>query len=391
MAAFSPLLDVLAEVPDPRRAEGKLNQLPHVLLFSILAIVTGSNSYRGIVTFIDVHRHRLNAAFGLKWRRAPAHTAIRYILQGLDLAAVEEPSAATPPCSRRRGDAGQGSIAWMARRYAAASTRSMSPPPRCSARSPPTPPSCSPTSTSPRSPTRSRQPRRCSPNSVSPTVPSSRWMHYTAKKTLRGRRAGNIALIVQIKDNQPTLHHQSHDISATTPPLGSAHNHNHGRNRDESRIVTIFDPADRLADTDWDPHVEAIIRVERKSSPAMPHRVCIIPPRPPTSLEPAAHRHGAADAIRAHWSVENTSHYSRDVTMGEDRSRIRSNPGMFARIRSFAFNILKSNRSDTLTRTATARHSRHRQSALTHHHSKALNSPGVVLRHGTPPVEMLLM
>ncbi len=89
MAAFSPLLDVLADVPDPRRAEGKLYKLPHVLLFSILAIVTGCNSYRGIVTFIDVHRPRLNAAFALKWKRAPAHTAIRYILQGLDPAAVE--------------------------------------------------------------------------------------------------------------------------------------------------------------------------------------------------------------------------------------------------------------------------------------------------------------
>jgi len=89
VAAFSPLLDVLADVPDPRRAEGKLYQLPHVLLFAILAIVTGSNSYRGIVTFIDVHRHKLNAAFGLKWRRAPAHTAIRYIIQGLDPRDVE--------------------------------------------------------------------------------------------------------------------------------------------------------------------------------------------------------------------------------------------------------------------------------------------------------------
>ena len=112
MAAFSPLLDVLADVPDPRRAEGKLYKLPHVLLFSILAIVTGCNSYRGIVTFIDVHRHRLNAAFSLKWRRAPAHTAIRYILQGLDPVALEvifrrhaallQAAGATP---------GQGSIA----------------------------------------------------------------------------------------------------------------------------------------------------------------------------------------------------------------------------------------------------------------------------------------
>jgi hypothetical protein len=89
VSAFAPLLDLLAEVPDPRRAEGKLYNLPHVLLFSILAVIAGSNSYRGIVTFIDVHRRRLNATFGLQWRRAPAHTAIRYILQGLDPAAVE--------------------------------------------------------------------------------------------------------------------------------------------------------------------------------------------------------------------------------------------------------------------------------------------------------------
>ena len=89
MTAFAPLLGLLAEVPDPRRGQGQLYNLPHVLLFSILAVVTGSNSYRGIVTFIDVHRHRLNAMFGLKWRRAPAHTAVRYILKGLDPAEVE--------------------------------------------------------------------------------------------------------------------------------------------------------------------------------------------------------------------------------------------------------------------------------------------------------------
>ena len=56
----------------------------------------------------------------------------------------------------------------------------------------------------------------------------------------------------------------------------------------------------------------------------------------------------AAEAIRAHWKIENTSHYSRDVTLGEDRSRIRTNPGVFARLRSFAFNILKANKTDTL-------------------------------------------
>ncbi len=112
MAVFSPLLDVLADVPDPRRAEGKLYKLPHVLLFSILAIVAGCNSYRGVVTFIDVHRRRLNVAFGLNWRRAPSHTAIRYILQGLDPAGVEAAFRRHATLLQAaRSTPGQGSIA----------------------------------------------------------------------------------------------------------------------------------------------------------------------------------------------------------------------------------------------------------------------------------------
>ena len=83
MKSFERFLSLLATIPDPRRAEGKLYQLPHVLLFSILAIVSGANSYRGIRTFIKVHRRKLNKAFKISWKRPPAHTAIRYILQGL--------------------------------------------------------------------------------------------------------------------------------------------------------------------------------------------------------------------------------------------------------------------------------------------------------------------
>ncbi len=90
MRSFERFLSQLETIPDPRRAEGKLYQLPHVLLFSILAIVTGANSYRGIRTFIKVHRQRLNKAFKIGWKRPPAHTAIRYILQGLNPAAVEK-------------------------------------------------------------------------------------------------------------------------------------------------------------------------------------------------------------------------------------------------------------------------------------------------------------
>ena len=54
-------------------------------------------------------------------------------------------------------------------------------------------------------------------------------------------------------------------------------------------------------------------------------------------------------AIRNHWHVENTLHYTRDVTFHEDQSRIRHNPGIFARIRSFGYNILRRNQTRTFS------------------------------------------
>ena len=161
----------------------------------------------------------------------------------------------------------------------------------------------------------------------------------------------NIALIVGVKDNQPTLHQQVQEVAATTTPLGSAHSHNKDRNRDERRTVTVFDPANKLADTDWHPHVAAIIQVERRvytrnaKTGLLRHSAetaFYVANTPVTAAR-------AAEVIRAHWKIENTSHYSRDVTLGEDRSRIRTNPGVFARLRSFAFNILKANQTDTLS------------------------------------------
>ena len=74
MAPFSSFVDLLTEIKDPRRAEGKLYRLPHIVLFSILAIVAGANSYRTIHSFIDVHIARLREAFGVKW--APIMAAL---------------------------------------------------------------------------------------------------------------------------------------------------------------------------------------------------------------------------------------------------------------------------------------------------------------------------
>src|SRR5208283_3602290 len=97
------------------------------------------------------------------------------------------------------------------------------------------------------------------------------------------------------------------------------------RGRDESRTVTVFDPAGKLDDSDWKSLVSAIIRVERvvytrSSRTGLLSRATEIAFY--VSNKPLAAIR-AAQAIRAHWRIETTSHHSRDVTFGEDRSRIR--------------------------------------------------------------------
>ena len=175
-------------------------------------------------------------------------------------------------------------------------------------------------------------------------------MPCTVKKTFEVAAAAGVALIVQVKDNQPTLHQQVRAIGATAAPLESARSRDRGRNRDESRVVSVFEAAGKLADTDWHSHIAAIIRVQRSvftrsaATGLLQHATetaFYVANAPITAAR-------AARVIRAHWSIENTSHYSRDLTMGEDRSRIRTNPGVFARLRSFAFNILKANQTNTL-------------------------------------------
>src|SRR3954449_8460789 len=95
------LLTCLATIPDRRRAEGKMYGQAGVILFSILAMVSGARSYRQIHTLIDRRLGLLNAAFpGAALRRggarrapggrAPAYTSVRGILQGLDEADLEQ-------------------------------------------------------------------------------------------------------------------------------------------------------------------------------------------------------------------------------------------------------------------------------------------------------------
>ena len=89
MVPFSRLLTALRDVADPRRAQGRRYPLPDLLLFTVLALMSGARSYRGIITFLDERRELLNQHFGVALKRAPAVNTLRTVLQSLDGEALE--------------------------------------------------------------------------------------------------------------------------------------------------------------------------------------------------------------------------------------------------------------------------------------------------------------
>lgn len=172
-----------------------------------------------------------------------------------------------------------------------------------------------------------------------------------SKKTFAAATAANAHLIVQLKDNQPSLHQAVVVACARALPLSEVKTVDaKRRNRHETRCIAVFDASPAVAGTQWEPYVVAIIQVERSVHTFQPATGLWR-----TSMETSFYLSNraidatrAADAIRKHWRIENKLHYTRDVTLREDASRIRRNPGIFARMRSFAYNILRTNQSDTI-------------------------------------------
>lgn len=156
-------------------------------------------------------------------------------------------------------------------------------------------------------------------------------------------------IIAQVKGNQPTLLDAVQHADAQAEPLSQARQFDHARNRIERREVKVFAAAPLLAassvETDWSALIKAVIQVYRNTD-CFDTRTGTWKMRTETAYYIATevqHAEVFAKRIRGHWGVENRNHYVRDVTLREDASRIRRNPGIFARLRSFTLNILRKN------------------------------------------------
>lgn len=147
--------------------------------------------------------------------------------------------------------------------------------------------------------------------------------------------------LVTVKENQPDLFGEIALLFDQPPPgevFATAVQYDKGHGRLEVRRLWA---SDALAGyLDW-PGVKGVCKVERRCSQR--GKVSIEVRYAITSLSAAVGADHLLVAKRGHWSIENRVHYVRDVSMGEDASRIRTGaaPEVMAALRNVLLALLR--------------------------------------------------
>jgi predicted transposase YbfD/YdcC len=156
----------------------------------------------------------------------------------------------------------------------------------------------------------------------------------TQKKTIKTIVDSNNHYLAAVKGNQPKLYQ---GIQQEFMEKDSFKQVNKGHGRWEKRKVSISDVSPQSF-PNW-PALKTIIKVEKESKTRRGVEKSIryyI-----SDLQETAQQFAAR--IRGYWGVENKVHYVRDVTQGEDQSRIRTSPlpQIWAIARNLAINLYR--------------------------------------------------
>lgn len=148
----------------------------------------------------------------------------------------------------------------------------------------------------------------------------------------------NAHYIAVLKGNHPTLHALVKDLPWKEVPLmDRTRTAAHGRD-EIRRLKAVTVP--RLPF----PHAGQALQIVRRRHTVRTGKVTLERVYAVTSL--TTHQTTAADLaqrVRGHWSIENRQHHVRDVTFGEDASRVRtgSAPRAMASLRNLAIGALR--------------------------------------------------
>lgn len=84
------LLDMLAEVPDSRKARGKRYPLPAILGLAVVAMLCGYRSYSAVAEWGRTYHPDLAKALGFTDTKTPCASTLHYCFKDLDIDALEE-------------------------------------------------------------------------------------------------------------------------------------------------------------------------------------------------------------------------------------------------------------------------------------------------------------
>jgi predicted transposase YbfD/YdcC len=147
-------------------------------------------------------------------------------------------------------------------------------------------------------------------------------------------------IFTAVKDNQPKLFDALDALPWREVPVQHTMN-DRAHGRDETRTIQVLPaPAGMF------PHAAGAFLIERHvrnldGSPRSAIAVLGITSLTPGRTEPER----IAVHVRGHWGIENKLHYVRDVSFGEDASRVRtgSAPQAMARLRNLTIGALRAN------------------------------------------------
>ena len=343
---FPDVIFLLNTIVDHRRGQGRRFGLAHILLFSITALLSGADSYRKIHLFIDTHRENLNRYFGSEWKKSPSYSTIRNII-------LNTPDSELERIFREYGeflsqDEPDGTFVHFDGKVLRGShdkANDIKPLQVLSAFAG----SCGIILGHEEIEEKSNE-IPTARKLIEELGLSDRIFTFDAlhcqEETLRAAVENGNDVIVQVKENQKTLLNDCKTVADTsvpddifTEPVEKT------RNRIESRGTEVFFSPSLTDAEKWSP-VEAVVKVDRfrqvfdtkNKEWKNTHETSFCVSTAVLDAEKASH------GIRSHWVIENKSHHVRDVHMGEDASRIRRNPHIFAKLRSFALNILRKNK-----------------------------------------------
>ncbi len=328
------LLAVLGSVSDPRARRGVRHRVGAILGVAVCAVLAGARSYTAIAEWSLDLAPGVRARLGLG-RRPPSESTIRRVLQRLDAdqldRAVSEWLARRSGLSPgRRVIAVDGKTVRGARTYDGRAVHLLA---------------AFDTATG------TVLAQTCvdgKTNEITAFAPLLDRLDVTdalvtadALHTQRGHATyltGRGAhYLLTVKANQPGLLAELAALPWTQVPVADrTTNTSHGRV--EQRTVQLATVTTGIGF----PHAVTALRIARRSRRRTNARwhtetVYAITDLTTTQADPAE----LADALRAHWSIENRLHWVRDVTFGEDLSQVRTHhgPTVMATLRNLAISL----------------------------------------------------